>query len=56
MQGLIEIQMNRREVHEHEARGGAPIQGANLPSVLLNGGVLGKLGSVLSPPGGGGGQ
>lgn len=45
--------MNRREVHEHEARGAPPIQGADLPSVLLSGGALGKLTSVLSPPGGG---
>lgn len=44
--------MSRRDVHEHEARGGAPIQGSDLPSVLFSGGALGKLAKVLSPGGG----
>lgn len=42
----------RRDVHENEARGGSPIQGSDLPSVLFSGGVLGKLGKVLTPAGG----
>lgn len=47
-------QMNtRRDVHQNEARGGAPIQGADLPSVLFSGGALGKLAKIF---GAGGGQ
>lgn len=43
--------MNRRDVHEREARDGAPIQGADLPSVLFSGGALGKLAQSLQPAG-----
>lgn len=44
----------RRDVHQHEARGGSPIQGSTLPSVLFSGGALGKIANLLG--GGGGGQ
>lgn len=43
----------RRDVHQNEARGGAPIQGSDLPSVLFSGGGLGKIASIF---GAGGGQ
>jgi len=46
----------RRDVHENEARGGSPIEGSDLESVLFSGGALGKLAKALSPGGGAGGQ
>jgi hypothetical protein len=46
--------MGRRDVHENKARGGAPIQGSDLPSVLFSGGLLGKLTKTLNPGGGAG--
>ena len=39
--------MNGRRDVEVEPRG-EPIQGANLPAVLLEGGVLGKVANLLS--------
>jgi hypothetical protein len=43
----------RRDVHQNEPRGGAPIQGSDLPSVLFSGGALGKIAKIF---GAGGGQ
>lgn len=39
----------RRDATQHEARGGAPIQGSTLTDVLLQGGALGKITKALSP-------
>lgn len=46
----IVYQMKGRRDVPVEARG-EPIQGATLPDVLLNGGVLGKVAKFLSPGG-----